>query len=413
MNELSPKVGRYTAAGILILSLFIILGWFAFHEERSLLDQHPAQVEQAKPQARLVEPTPIPEDNAVTETPTNQPTDSAVANAADLYRQAFDLFNALTNTDKELVSDWRTNVDAAVEAELCEKLRPICELMHQASTVTNCDWGIDPTAFDAKLPHLTPARSIARAAIWHAARCRSNNVAGATEDLLSALLMGRNVSRSALIGYLVDQSVQDMVSTYVAQNLETFRGPDAHRLASAINDPAYEEEPSRAIEQEADIIDHFAAHLASLPATEAEKQFSKWGNSIFLEVPTNLDQATTLTALKQVADSERELAKVLASASEDEYQTWLQHWTELQASNPLAKGLLGSNDYLVDKIRRAEVQRQMVIAGLAVGEDGTETLAAHPDPSSGKPFVYTETDDGFELQSTFIFNDKPYKIRFK
>jgi len=54
-----------------------------------------------------------------------------------------------------------------------------------------------------------------------------------------------------------------------------------------------------------------------------------------------------------------------------------------------------------------------VVAGLAVAENGTEALAAHPDPASGKPFVYTKTDDGFELQSSFVFNDEPYKIRFK
>ena len=40
-------------------------------------------------------------------------------------------------------------------------------------------------------------------------------------------------------------------------------------------------------------------------------------------------------------------------------------------------------------------------------------MAAHPDPASGKPFQHTKTDDGFELQSTFEFNEKPFKIRFK
>jgi hypothetical protein len=40
-------------------------------------------------------------------------------------------------------------------------------------------------------------------------------------------------------------------------------------------------------------------------------------------------------------------------------------------------------------------------------------LQCHLDRSSGKPFVYRETDDGFELQSSYQVNDKPMKMQFK
>src|SRR2546430_8917828 len=40
-----------------------------------------------------------------------------------LYRQAFALYDALTEEQKKLVYDWRTNVDVSVETELCEKIR--------------------------------------------------------------------------------------------------------------------------------------------------------------------------------------------------------------------------------------------------------------------------------------------------
>ncbi len=166
------------------------------------------------------------------------------------------------------------------------------------------------------------------------------------------------------------------------------------------------------MQQEAEVVDSLAAHLASLPAAEAEKQFSELGGVMF-NVPTNLDQTTILAALKQVADSTRELAKVLASSSEDEYEAWLKYTTELQASNPLAKDFLLPYDSIVNKARQSEVNRAMVVAGLAVAESGPEALAAHPDPASGQPFSYTETTDGFELRSTYQFNDKPMTMRFK
>jgi hypothetical protein len=409
MNESSNTKGRYAVGGGVVLCLFIVLCWFAFHEERSPLDQQPAKVEAAKPQARRVAPTFEPTDELSSEVPTNQPNDSASTNAAVIYRQAFALFDALSKEQRIIVSDWHTNVDTSVETELCEKLRPICELMHRASALTNWDWGIDPITVETKLPHLAASRNLTRAALWNAAHCRSNDVTGATDDAVSVLRLGQHISQAAVIGYLVDIAVQSMALSYVTQNLGVFRGTESQRLVEALSDQANQEAPSRAMEQEADKMERLAAYLASLPPDELQKELSQMDD----DTPLNLDRTTALAQMKLVVDSDRELAKALASSSEDEYEAWLKHWTDLQASSPLAKMLLVANDRVVDKVRYATVNRAMVVAGLAVAENGPEALAAHPDPASGKPFVYTETDSGFELQSTFATNGTPYKIRFK
>jgi hypothetical protein len=414
MNESSKKMGLYVLGGVVVLCLFITLGWFALHEEQSPLDQQPAKVEPAKQQVRQLPPAFDPVDDVSNETLTNQPDASASTNAAVTYRRAFDLFDALTKEQKDIVRDWRTNVDAAVEAELCDKLRPICELMHQASAVTNCDWGVDPKTFGPKLSDLNGARNAARAAIWSGAHCRSNDVTRATDDAVSALQLGRQISRSAVIGCLVDMAVQGITSSYVTQNLGLFRGANGVRLAAAFDDPAYQEAPSRAMEQEADSLDRLVKKLSSLPADEAEKELSGWYGMSDAD-PSKMSRDLVLAQFKQVADSERELAKALASRSEDGYQSWLQHSTELQTSNPLAKEMLSAYDVFVAKVWRNEVNRAMVVAGLAVAENGTEALEAHPDPASGKPFQYTKTDDGFELQSSYVdkFIDTPMNVRFK
>lgn len=410
MNQPSSGLRKYVLSGTAVVCLFIILGWFAVHKERSPLDQRPIQVEQVKPQAHPIEPILIPADDVVAETPTNQPNDSAVTNAATLYRQAFDLFNALTKDQQLITHDWQTNVDASVEAELCEKLHPICDLMHQASAVTNCDWGINPMTFETKLTHLVASRAIARAAIWNAAHCRSNDVTGAVNDTVAVIRLGEQISQSALIGYLVDIAVQGMVLSYVAQNLDLFSGADGQRLVATITNPSDQGAPTRAMEQEADMLERYAERLASLPPKELQKELS--GLHDLTATPLNLDPSTAIDQLRQVVDSDRQLAKALASSSDDDYEIWLKHATELEAASPLAN-ILMANDRFVNKARLAEVNRAMVTAGLAVAEGGTEALAAHPDPASGKPFQYTQTDDGFELQSTFVVNEKPYKIRFK
>src|SRR5262249_46497581 len=142
------------------------------------------------------------------------------------------------------------NVDASVAAELCGKIQPITDLMHQAGAVTNCDWGLGPMTFETLVPHLPKSRAIARTAIWSAAHCRSNDVLGVTEDVLSALRLGKQISQNALIGTLVDMSVQELTASFVATNLDLFDEETGGRLFDAFDDPDYGRIPARVMEQE-------------------------------------------------------------------------------------------------------------------------------------------------------------------
>jgi hypothetical protein len=348
----------------------------------------------------------------------NQSEISTVTNAAVLYRQAFALYAALSKDEKGILADWRTNVEASVEAELCEKMRPICDLMHQATVVTNCDWGAEPLTYDTKLPHLNPARAVSRAAIWNAAHCRQNDVPGASEDVLSTLQLGKSVSTSALIGSLVDMAIQGTAESYVSANIGLFRGSEAQRLASMLADPAYETVPSRAMEQGASMTERSLAKLASLPTDEFKKQFSKL---VYGEAPIDqsgqevleMDRAVVLADLQQVADSQRNLARALASGSTDEYDVWAQQNNDLLESNPLAKVIMPWYDQYLNRADRAAINRAFVEAGLAVAQDGPSALSSHLDPSTSQPFIYTETSDGFELQSGFKTNGVPLKMQFK
>jgi hypothetical protein len=376
------------------------------------MDQQPPSIELSKSQPRQALPDFAATGDQQPKTPpAGQSEESTVTNAAAIYRQAFALYDALSKEEKGLLADWRTNADSSVEAKLCEELRPICDLMHQATAVTNCDWGVEPLMYDTKLPHLAPARAISRAAIWNAAHCRGNDTAAATDDVLLALHLGRSISSSALIGSLVDMAIQGTAGSYVAANLGSFRGAEGKRLSASFSDSVYEEEPSRAMEQEASVSDRLVAKLASTPADEFERKTSEFLSDIVEGVPP-MDRTTALALLQQVADSRHVLARALASGSADEYEAWLQNSTELQESNPLAK-VLAAYDKFVDKADRAAINRALVEAALAVEQEGPSVLQSHPDPATGQPFVYTETADGFELQSGFATNGVPLKMQFK
>jgi hypothetical protein len=412
MNLFQKRITTYAIAVVVVLFILVLVVRYALREAPAFVDQQPTNLEPTKSETRQTTPDFAATDDQPIETPpVSQPEKSTVTNAAAIYRQAFALYDALSKDEKGLLADWRTNADSSVEAKLCEELRPICDLMHQATAVTNCDWGIEPLTYDTKLPHLSPARAIARAAVWNAAHCRANDMKAATDDVLSALRLGQSVSHSALIGCLVDMAIQSVAWSYVGTNLGSLPSVEGQRILAAFSNPAYEEEASRAMEQTAGATDRLIVKLASLPADEFEKEISQVldGQNV-----SNVDRAAALASLQQIANSERDLARALASGSADEYEAWAQDSAELQNSNPLAKMLgAGAYDGFVNRVQRETVKRDMVVAALAVAQDGASALQSHPDPATGQPFGYTETSDGFELQSGFKTNGVPLKMQFK
>ena len=402
--------GRNTGfafAGVVVLLILILLGRYALRE----IPPEPttAQTEAAKPELQRRARSTSPHAELTDETPASQLEESAVTNAATLYRLAFALYDALSKEEKALLTSWPTNINATVEAELCNKIRPICDIMHQAVAVTNCDWGVEPLTLETPLRFLTSARNLARTAAWSAAHCHPNDPTLAAEDVLSTLQLGQHVSQVAIIGCLVDIAIQGISFYSMASNLNSFRGEDAQRLAAAIADSSYAQAPARAMEQEAAMLDRRVAEWASLSPDEFKNiEFNG------MDGPLEIDQAAALAVLQQIADSERQLAKALASGSEAEYQAWLRESDELQQSNSLAKLFLAGYDRFVDKVQRATITREMTIAALAVVDAGTDALMSHPDPATGQPFVYTPTADGFELQSGYqLTNGVPLKMQFK
>jgi hypothetical protein len=413
MNRPQKRITVYAVAGIVLLFLLVFVTRYLLRETPSSAQQEPPTIEPSKPPPRQAMLPDFPSSDGPQASPANEPENSTLTNAAAIYRQAFALYGALSKDEKGILVDWRTNVDASVEAELCEKMRPICELMHQATAVTNCDWGIEqPLTYDSKLPHLSPARAVSRAAIWNAAHCRQDDAPGASEDVLSTLRLGKSVSSSALIGSLVDVAIQGIAESYLAANIGLFRGADGQRLSVALSNPAYEGEPPLAMEQEASIHERLMAKLASLPADEFDKTMSEVLSDTGKEA-LPMDRAMVLASLQQIVDSQRALAKALASGSVDEYKAWQQNSAELQNSDPLAKESLAGYDKYVDRMDRGAVNRALLVAGLAVAQEGPSALPSHLDPSTDQPFVYTETSDGFQLQSGYKTNGVPLRMQFK
>ena len=416
MNQSHSKAIRYVVAGLGVLALLILIEWFALREPPTPTNEQPAQAVSASPPERPITPLFAPASDAQHEAPASQVIERAETNAAMVYRQAFALYDALSKEQKDIVSNWRTNVDASVEAELCEKIQPICDLMHQAAALTNCDWGIEqPITFDTVLPHLSPCRNIARTAIWSAAHCRTGKPAGAVDDLLAASRLSQKVSQGpVLISYLVDLAIQGLVMDSVAAHASILVGAGDTRLVQIFDDADYDEGLRRAIEQEADISSAEADKLAAMPPEEAMRELRSITNFPD-DRKTRLQSIEPMQAvadIRQIAELWRQYARVLGS-TETDYRDWVTHLETIRETNPIAEAYLEGIESTLAKTQAMTVRSAMLVAGLAVMQDGPDALQSHLDPATGQPFTYTQTSDGFELQSGYQFLNRPLKLSFK
>ncbi len=60
--------------------------------------------------------------------------------------------------------------------------------------------------------------------------------------------------------------------------------------------------------------------------------------------------------------------------------------------------------------RRAQTQRELFKAALAVVQGGPDSLKNFRDPFGNGPFEYRRLDQGFELRSSLVVNGMPVTL---
>jgi hypothetical protein len=103
MNQPRWKTGTYALAGVVALVLLIFLSRFAFRETPEPSNQQPARSRTVKPQSQHDTQAFLPTQESQSEANVSFTEDSAVTNAAVLYRQAFGLFDALSKEQKQVL----------------------------------------------------------------------------------------------------------------------------------------------------------------------------------------------------------------------------------------------------------------------------------------------------------------------
>ena len=408
MNPSQSKTSRYAVAGLCGLALLLVIGWLALRESPPPSpDLPPVKAIAVSPRI----PLPAPDNVASQETSTNLVAEPAVipTNAATVYRQAFAIFDALSKEQQYMVTDWRTNLDPSVAAELCEKIQPICDLVHQAAAATNCDWGLGPIKYTSLLPHLNPCRYLARTVVWSAAHCRTNDPSAAVDDLVSASRLGQNVALTpVVVGHLVNLSIQQTVIDFATMQASTLAGDS--RLVQLLNGFNYDEELRRVIDQDAGMSDRTAAAIATMSPEEIKQMVDAFQSSGVQLPPMEPTQMSAY--IRQKADLQRQYAQTLALPEAD-YHEWLTSLDAIRKTNPFAEQFLSNIEVILTKTQAMAVYSAMATAGLVVMQGGPGALQSHLDPSTGQPFSYTQTADGFDLESSFQFRGKSLTLSFK
>jgi hypothetical protein len=340
------------------------------------------------------------------------------ANAAVQYWQAFAQMPTLDKEQEKILGDWNTvdTSDPAVQ-KLAQASQASRMYLHRGAKLARCDWGLDYSdGISLMLPHLAKARDLARHAALHA-RCEFDrgNRRPMQEDSTAIMALARHVGRdpiliSILVRYLIEDTAVDLVSPYIPQ----MKAPYEKIVA------AYKALPQAATVQETLPIEkkYMAGYvITELARVEKQKPGSwreHWQHMLGPDAPDSVKEIATFEEAIRLTEKllpvYDQLEKFFALSEKEFDASYAQFKQKTNAANPLAGILLPSLDKVRARERRNQVRLAMLMAAVAVVNDGPEKLKEIPDPVVGGPFEYRKLDGGFELKSKFTFEDKPVTL---
>lgn len=321
-------------------------------------------------------------------------------NAVDFYKHAIELYAGLTDAEKEILKHpydpGKISADEALR--LSQQIKPVMDLIRSARKAEYSDWALGHLDFDTGVPHLVKVQDLSKVAYWDAGYRFGSDPDGAVSDLAARDAMGRSVDEMA-IGFLVDVAINFSGLRLMVANA-------AHISAGADDDVAYLTDTS----EEAAAF----ARAMEREAVDEQNFIDRYNN------PATRDQVLPLMrrfgagserALSKAPQLERALGGTLLQ-SDAQFNVW---WSEIQkqlADSPAVLRQLVDLNSIRTKGRQDLVQRTMAAAGLALLKKDQQRFNALVDPSTGKPFTFTETTNGIQLSSSMLLRDKLLSLTF-
>ena len=396
-----------------LLLCFLYFLYFLYFPLYSPPPRVPAPNPPPSPGAHSAQAAPRRQSPLLSATTAAIPSHPAGLNAADVYKNAFALFNALTDEEKQMLAKPRDEIDADKAAQLFKKIQPIMELLRQAKDAAYCDWAMGPLSFSTPLPQMNLVMKLGQVAQWSAGyQFLSSDPEPAVSDLATLSSLGQSVGNQALIGFLVDASVNQMAVNMVRENAAGLSPEATVQALEMFRAQEWNRDIKAAVEAESDLVATLAEQFSD--AQSGDQALKKLNTLLQTSGSTELadSDAASIQAQNQWY---QQVLKDYASkvfAPDAEFNAWWADIPKQAVGSPLAAMALPSLNRTRNGYQAAVVNNSMIQAGLLILQNGPDQLALQPDPTTGKPFTYVQTATGFQLSSTFQSKGKPLTMSF-
>jgi hypothetical protein len=347
-------------------------------------------------------------------------------NAALTYWRAFALFPEMTNEEDQIVSNRPgTEPKSTLEqrADLSKRWGSALDLMHEAAAIQQCDWGIDyaKEGFGARLPQLSKARALARAAAFRARYYwETGKRKEAADDLRAAIIMARqcgNDGHDTVIAVLVQIGCEATERNSLALMLTDRESADllANTLGDLLSGSPAPLVGNSILAEKKCCISWFRRLYETDPAAAiAFAAIPVMGTAL----ANKLREMTPQEIVKSLDELDKQYDEFAALDSLP-YQEFLAQKPALQekinaSSNPFSKAFLPSLINVREEVEgKYRVPWAMVRCALDFRREGEAALNKVLNPADGKPFLYTDLGGGaFELKSDLKIRDQEVALTF-
>jgi hypothetical protein len=296
----------------------------------------------------------------------------------------------------------------------------LIEFEHGAS-IPKCDWqvSVDDGPF-ASTAHRGAIRElVATAALRARLRFRDGDRHGAITDLIAGLTAARHLSLDGSIAsVLFGFRIEDEISEVLSQGLGQMSAIELHELRTGLSNLPKSSSTREAFESEkltrndlrdragrAHSADELTAMFAALPALKDDPQIA---NQIVDACGGSV--AGVLSCFEGQSAFYRRWASRFDLPSDQFEKEFTADFGASSSHNAVIAFFTPSLPRLRWAEAYSETRRALVLAAVAVKQQGVKSLAQFPDPYDGRTFKYAQVADGFQLQSSLQQDGRPLSI---
>jgi hypothetical protein len=355
--------------------------------------------------------------------PVAKPAEQSAAqpNAALFYWQAFDALHDIKPDSEEgkLLTQWDTvALDGKVAALVDES--DALDMFELATSLDHCDWGMSflltklgPEALHS--PHPRYAQRLSRLALLRARyRLKEGRTAAVVQDALRVMKLGRHIGVDAdANSVLMDIEVEQSARLFMADHLAGMTDDDLAVLTQGMAKLPGRPTPGDCTRQDrAVFVGYLERRFKAVGANEFAAEVRKFGGD-----PKALKPDVMVKLIQHQSETYDELARLADLPYAEGWRKAVAFEKKIYASNDpldaISKLTLPNVSGLINKVARDQVQRQMLLAAVALKTGGDAAFTQVKDPFGDGSFGRREVDGVVELSSTLNnWQDKPATMRF-